>query len=237
MQTVVRRRFDPDDKTAEVRFPEDAAGAAQALEQYDALSKLIDSSAPGARYAALSDHMDIDAYLRWDAFHTYVQNGDYVDETFFAASSEDHGSGQRLYYRNIAWDSDDLFKACHHSGQFAYPDPHGLLYCAEGNLDRALLDDPDLYARFLYALEALMKIWTPARVEQELAVVKKQLFAVLDDEHVCATSKEGAAEAPEAGTCDALRAEISESIDGFVTLLDDRASLLRTGIAAARKTP
>ena len=38
-----------------------------------------------------------------------------------------------------AWDPDDAFQSCHHNGENAVDDPHGLLYCAEGDLDKARL--------------------------------------------------------------------------------------------------
>lgn len=65
--------------------------------------------------------------------------------------------GGRPYWRVNIWDTDDSWSAvCHHDAEDALFDPHGLLFCAEADLDRALLRSPDLLARFADTLEHLI---------------------------------------------------------------------------------
>jgi hypothetical protein len=51
------------------------------------------------------------------------------------------------YFTMFGWDPSDIDGACHHGGDFAWPDEHQLAYCVEGRLERALLQLPLVYAR------------------------------------------------------------------------------------------
>ena len=54
---------------------------------------------------------------------------------------------------------DDLMSDCHYGGvSHALDDPHGLLFCAEGDLDYALLRSPPLYRRFADRLHHLLTV-------------------------------------------------------------------------------
>jgi hypothetical protein len=54
---------------------------------------------------------------------------------------------------------DDLMSDCHYGGvSHALDDPHGLLFCAESDLDYALLRSPRLYRRFADRLHHLLTV-------------------------------------------------------------------------------
>lgn len=109
-------------------------------------------SPSGECRTALDKLVDVEQYLRWLALMTLVHSGDYVDEAWFFASEELLGATPWRFAMH-AWDPDDSFQSCHHGGENAIVDPHGLLYCAEGDLDKVLLRSPEMYAAFVDTLE------------------------------------------------------------------------------------
>jgi hypothetical protein len=235
---VVRRRLDTDGKKPESKYPDPADApeqAAAALAAYRELAAIVDAEAPTDLYDALSSRLDFDAYLRWMAITTYLQCGDYVDETFFYASAELGTPGSGHYFRNLGWDTDDLFTSCHHRGEFAYVDPYDIVYCAEGFLDRALFVSDDVYARFIGELERLMTGSFPPDTVREVARdVREALFRLLQDEDVCAAMIEIAAAHAEATSCEHVRSLIAADMESFEQMTRDRAALLQGKIAAWR---
>ena len=228
LAAVLRRRFDPEDKPEDVKWPPDPAGQAAALAAYDDLVGLVDAAPPGDLREALAARMDLDGYLTWLAFQTYFGNGDYVDELYLYASAEADG----WYWRALGWDPDDLISACHHGGQHAFDDPHGILYCAEGDLERALLVSDEVYAGFVDALERLLVDELPlAAVEAALAGVRDDLFALLDDEETCAAMAELDHEHE---GCVAARAEIQGHMDAFLAAVAERHGELLAQIGQYR---
>jgi len=233
--TLVRRRMDANGEPAELIFPRpDRIGPAadDLLAEYDRLIAPIDEVAPDDLYAALARRLDLDNYLRWLALQTYFQCGDYVDETFFYASDESAARDGGWYFRNLGWDTDDLFKPCHHRGDKAHRDPRGIVYCAEGALDRALFVSPDVYAHFAEALRALIaNELAPDRVAQELEQVRDELLAQLQDDAVClgtAGSIDG-----QPATCAVLRGWLQGVMDEFMTSVRDRAGWLEQKLGEA----
>jgi len=233
LETVIRRRFDPDTQP-DVRVPTEPEAQAAARSAYDALSEPADPTSSESLYGRLKRQMDIDGYLRWLAFNTYFHNGDYVDEVFFYASRELSTDQPQLYFRTIAWDEDDLFKNCHHSGSNAHVDPAGLLYCAEGWLDRNVIADAELYAHFVDALATLLEVWPVERVGSELARVREELFEILDDDSVCAAATELRAVAPDAASCQVAQSTITSATEAFLQQLQAEAARLHSKIDAYR---
>jgi hypothetical protein len=233
--TLVRRRMDANGEPAELIFPRpDRIGTAahDLLAQYNQLIAPIDEVAPEALYAALARRLDLDNYLRWLALQTYFQCGDYVDETFFYASDESAAQDGGWYFRNLGWDTDDLFKPCHHRGDKAHRDPRGIVYCSEGALDRALFVSPDVYAHFAEALRALMQDeLAPDRVAEELDQVRGELFALLQDDPVCLGSAGSIDGQP--ATCALLRPWLQGVMDEFMTSVRDRAGWLEGKLGEA----
>jgi len=239
LSAVVRRRLEGDNHPPEAKFPNDAAGAERALGEYLGLAAHIDALAPDQLAADLAERVDLDGYLDWLAFNAYLQCGDSADEAFFYASSERAADGtQHAYFRHHGWDADDLFRDCHFDGEFAIVDPAGLLYCAESDLDRALIAAPEIHARFVDALDRMIAATLPPeRVLELLAETRSELFAQLQDEAACSAMVELIAAFPEATDCAQLRAIIDQGISAFDTALRARASELQALIAAQRGRP
>ena len=168
LAAVVRRRQDPDRDTDPAKGTPDVKVFDKDLKDADVLADYDDLAATGAQcspdgsacYAALAQKMDIDQFLRWSAANTLVGNADITDELFFYTSRE---LGGQLYWRVNAWDTDDAFEfdpsepgnGCHHDGKDAQWDPHGMLFCSEGSLDKVLMRAPDMYARWADELQFL----------------------------------------------------------------------------------
>jgi len=223
---VVRRRFDPEDKPEEVKWPKDQADKDAVLAEYKALEPLAKESDPATLDTELSTRIDLDGYVRWLALMTLFENGDYVDEAYFYASRE---SGA-LYWRVVGWDSDDLLQPCHHNSKFAMEDPNGVLYCAEGDLDHALLRSDAVYGRFMEQLGLLTTTLTAAAVDEVLDGVKAELFAVLAaDETAAAMTKLGAKTAAEA------HAAIEDNMTAFAAALESRRADLAAKVEAYQR--
>eukprot|EP00976_Prorocentrum_cordatum_P065398 1177896-Prorocentrum_minimum.AAC.2 len=88
------------------------------------------------------------------------RDADSSDETYFYTSSGLWGS---WYWHPFAWDPDDILTKCHAGGtSHELYDPYGLLYCAESDIDHAILDDPTIYRRFVDRLHKLLTDDLPA---------------------------------------------------------------------------
>ena len=238
LAAVVRRRLEADKKKPEVKFPDDAAGAEQARASYEAIAARIDEVPADQLAADLAERVDLDGYLDWLALNTYLQCGDSADEAFFYASNEPGQGGERWYFRQHGWDADDLFRKCHHDGKFAVSEPSGLLYCAESNLDRALVVSEEIDARFVDQLERMITTTLPPeRIAEVLAETRTELFAQLQDEAVCAAMSELIASYPEVTTCAAMRAVIDQRVAEFESSARARADSLKAAIDALRGAP
>ena len=116
VETVLRRRNEAKGSVADVKWPTDPDEALSARVEYEAVAGLVWNTPAEDLEATLAQHLDLEMFLQWLAFHTYVRNGDYVDEVYFFGSME---KGQ-LFYRISGWDADDLLSDCHHNGQNAF---------------------------------------------------------------------------------------------------------------------
>jgi hypothetical protein len=203
-----------------------------------------ETSSTGVRcYEALDERLDLEQYFRWTALMTLVGSGDHVDETWFYASDEKISSslqssetdsrselGIRSRYRIHAWDPDDAFQPCHHSGLNALRDPHGLLICAEGDLDKVFKRDRRTYAAYVDALEWVLRKALTAEVLRDVAEVEvfdALRFALVDDATAAGLAELVAAN-PDARTRRGALADIEGSLLFYAwTLRERRRTLLR----------
>lgn len=229
VSAVIRRRFDSQGEPDEVKYPKPERApdeAASVLDSYHAVLEPITGADPAELFDALSGRLDLDNYLRWLAVQSTLQCGDYVDETFFYASVE----GSAPYFRNLGWDTDDLFEQCHHDGRYALRDAHELVYCAEGKLDTALTASSDVYHRYAETLAGLLRAeLAPEQIESELDEVHDDLLGRLVDDAVCVGTGEALDGQP--ATCDRLRPWIEEEIATFRSAVRARAAFLREHLA------
>jgi hypothetical protein len=230
---LVRRRYDPGDQPPESQWPKperDPERATQNIDAYLAVVALIDTTPPDALAKALSARLDLDQYLRWLSVMTYFQSGDYADEVFFYASEEAAADGG-WYFRTMGWDADDLFVSCHHNGKYMIPDPHGLLFCLEGNLDRALFVAPDIYTRFATGLLSLIEgPLATTEVFGKLDALHAELLGLLQDDAVCAGT--GLVLDEEPATCAALH----PWLDGIITDFQSKVRARSNGLAERART-
>lgn len=212
LEAVIRRRFDPEDKPEDVKYPKDPALAAQVLASYKSATSLVETEPAGSLSEALDRRVDLDRHLLYLAFQAVMKNGDYVDEAYFYGVREGEDPTVPLYFRPMGWDSDDLFSVCHHQGKHATPDPHNMAFCVEGDLELGIYAADDLYERFAEHVETLLtQTLTPDIVAQRVGAVRDELFSVLDQEAACAAMVEvGAAD------CAGLHAHIEARMGDFL---------------------
>jgi hypothetical protein len=178
IQSVIRRRYDIDNQPAEVKYPSDPTLAAQEAARFEAIGDRARFGPVENLDADLGRVIDLDQYVRILATYSLVQNGDHIDEYYFYGSTEAGGE----YYRAMGWDTDDAFSPCHGGGGRGIMDRCMLTYCAEAELDHALLRSPATYNRFLLGLDDVLARFTPAVMAGVMAGVKADLWAVLDDD-------------------------------------------------------
>ncbi len=129
----------------------------QAVTAASALTADLEALAGTELQDAVSDDLDLEAYLRWLALNATIENGDYIDEAWFTSAEAVDASGATVeFFVASGWDADDIFSPCHGGGLNAWPDPHELAYCAEDALDFILLDDPETYGRYVDTLEQVL---------------------------------------------------------------------------------
>jgi hypothetical protein len=121
--------------------------------------------------------LDLEQYFQWRVFNSLVQNGDSIDELFYYERRADPPSPGRLQI--MAWDFDDIQQEPAHPDQ-VYPDP--LMWAAEGELDREIISNPILYARYAAALRGLLnERLTEERLVAELDSVQWTLESMAAD--------------------------------------------------------
>ena len=227
LASVIRRGYDIDAWPAEVKFPSDPIEAAAAQLRFEAIGDLALSEPPESLEAALDARVEFDSYLRLLAAFSLLENGDFIDEAFFASSLE--GDVER--YRVMAWDTDDLWSACHADGARAIVDPCGVTYCTEAELDQSLLRSPAVYRRYLDALATVMAWMSPARLERTMLDVQTELWRVLDDDETAAACTEMVYENPATATLDGAQADIATFMEGALAQIERRREVLAAALS------
>jgi len=227
LEAVIRRRFDPEDKPEDVKLPVDPVAAQEALSLYKSITGLVESEPAASLGAALDAQIDLDRHLLYLAFQAVMENGDYVDEAYFYGLREGEDPQAPLYFRPMGWDSDDLFSPCHHQGVHATPDPAGVAFCVEGDLELAIYAADDIYERFALHVETLLtQTLTPDIVATRVGAVRDELFDVLDHEAACTAMVEVGL--PD---CDALHAHIEARMSDFLSKVAARHDALLDALA------
>jgi hypothetical protein len=234
VRAVLRRRFEaPPATSIEVKMArDDAAAAAAAYQAW--LGEL--ASLSGADLAAvLAERMDLAAYLRLLALSSLLRNGDTVDELWLWSTDRIGADGVvGDFYSFMGWDPEDLFTGCHYEGQYAFPDPWGLAYCAEAELDTIILSDPHLYARYVDALDAVLAVVTEEVFAAATAKTAAALLAVLARADVAAAMVELIDAVPAAADPVVAEAEVRARLARMETSFHNRRAALVQSIAAYR---
>jgi hypothetical protein len=155
------------------------------VEAYGRLLDGLDALKGAELERTLRARLDLDQYLRWLALMNLLGSGDYIDEVYFyAVATLDAEGHPREHWAILGWDQDDLFAECHTRTPIA--DPHGLLLCAEAELDGYIIRDANLYRQYADILERLAGTLTPERFRQTLGATAAKLLAHLSRPEVLA---------------------------------------------------
>jgi len=153
---------------------------------------------------------------------------------FFSTESVSEGLLSQRYAVH-AWDMDDAFTDCHHSGEFALPDPNGLVYCAEGDLEKRLLADEAGYARYVDVLEDLLdERLTPAVFDAAMDRTAAELLPFFDRPEICAAMVELLGVVPGATDPVVARAAVLERVANYKALFRTRSEALKAAVEAYR---
>lgn len=231
VHAVIRRRFDPGDTPSELKYPSTGSIDGPSGEAYFALAEAGGSFSGAALLAEMDRRMNFDQFLRILAFQTLMGNGDYVDEMIFYSTEAVREGQKREWFQVMAWDMDDLFSACHHGGKHAIEDPFNILYCAEGNIEKAVMLDASVYARYIELLEELMdEQLTAAQVDAALDQTAAALLPFFDDPLVCAAMTVLVEKNPGAVDPATAKADIQEHMDALRGQYAARRDKLKTRI-------
>jgi hypothetical protein len=215
----------------------DLAGA---VNRAAALASDLGALSGDALLQASSDRIDLDQYLGWLAFSAALHNGDYSDEVWFTATGSVHAGGQPgERYHVTAWDLDDVLSAC--GGDQPFADPEQLTYCVESPLDRHLLADAAVYARYRQRLAELLAGELGAeKIAAAAATTRAQILPFLADPVVTGALEELLARIPAAADPATAQAEVTAELDQIeADLLARRTELLGRlpGAVALRRAP
>lgn len=131
---------------------------------------------------AVRARFNLDQYLQWIAVMHVLGSGDYVDEVYFYATSTLDPAGKPASFQGVsAWDNDDLFTLCHFDNQGSLPDPNGILYCVESELDKRLFAEPAIYDRFIEILHTTLDRISKIKVQAALGATTDRLLGYFKD--------------------------------------------------------
>jgi hypothetical protein len=233
LSTVVRRGYDIDAWPAEVKYPSDPVEAEAARLRFEEIGDLTLGQGPDSLERLLDTRLDFDGYLRLLATYSLLENGDFIDEVFFAGSLE--ADGER--FRVSAWDTDDLWSACHAEGARAIVDACGVTYCTEAEVDQSLLRSVEVYQRYLGVLTRIIDALSPERLATQMADVQAELFSVLSDDETAAANTEMVYENPALATLEAARLDISANMEAMLSRMEQRRAALLAALSVCPIQP
>ncbi len=226
VSAVLRRRDDaPGDHMEVEKSRGDPAAASGAWNTFE---QSLTAYAGDELLAAAGERIDLDRYFAWLALMTALENGDYIDEVLVTATDARSAAGDvPEYWTFTAWDNDDLFSTCHHGGQFAIMDPNQLLYCVEADIDKLLLADPVVYARYAQVMGELLDRLTPDRMQAALDATGAALLPYFERPEICAAMTELVSANPGASEPAEAQRDLREHLDLLHDDYETRRVLLR----------
>jgi len=100
----------------------------------------------------LHQYVDLDAYFRWLAFNSLLQNGDTADELYLYEKRDGPKKLGRLSI--MAWNCDELQSEISHVERMHLDE---LFWAAGQRLDKQILENPLLYKQYSQVLDKLLK--------------------------------------------------------------------------------
>ena len=162
--SVFRRRTDH----FQLKYREPGTDAWEAIRSLEACHAADDFQVQARCYERT---LDLEQYLHWRAFNSLVQNGDSIDELFYYERREHPQVPGRLQL--MGWDFDDVQQEAAHPND-VHPDP--LMWAAEGELDRQIISNPVLYARYKAVLAGMLgERLSEERLDSELISVERKI--------------------------------------------------------------
>jgi len=154
-------------------------------QKFKQIYKVLDKYEGEVLYAALSQMIDLDMYMKWLAFNFYVRNGDYTDEVYFYIDPV------TLKYKIIPWDYDDIFAKQPHEGTEKKMQSvgHTLIFSSEDRLDQKIASDPFLYQIYLNQLSVVLNELTADRIKHILKNTYAELYPYYKSDEIINMSK------------------------------------------------
>lgn len=128
------------------------------------LNTLMDQYTGDTLLNEITKFLDFDSYCQWLALNKLLKNGDYSDEAFFYALSQNDS----FLFKVTGWDYEDIFKPPHGNNGFE----NSLVYCSEYKFDRAIANDSILYNNYR---ENLKKILTSFITPEFIDSIKNEI--------------------------------------------------------------
>ncbi|MCU0457387.1 MAG: CotH kinase family protein [Bacteroidales bacterium] len=138
-----------------------------------------------ALYRTISQWIDLETYMKWLAFNSFVRNKDYTDEIYLYVDPLSRK------FSIIPWDYDDLFSTEPHEGTAASRSILGdkLLFSAEDRLDQKIAGDPFLYNIFLEQYHWILTRLTPEKIREILEGTFAELYPYYSDNEILEAAK------------------------------------------------
>lgn len=135
-------------------------------------------------YENLSEHIDLELYMKWLAFNYFVRNGDYTDEIYFYIDPSDDK------FKIIPWDYDDIFASKPHEGNIGVrsANENKLLFSSEDLLDQRIALDPYLYDVYLHQFNEVLTGLTPLKIKQVVEETYSELYPYYKQEEIIGMS-------------------------------------------------
>jgi hypothetical protein len=219
---VVRRNHEGEGDRLDVKLFVDPGD--WIVEAYEALLSTARSLSGEKMVTAMRGRMAFDHYLRYIATMTVLRNSDYGDEVRFLGTEQPGSPG--VYFEVSAWDPEDILRLDCVWEQYAFFDPAGLVWCAEGKLEHAVLADPVAYALYVEELEETLRRLTPELLADALERTRERILPYLDDPRIIAAMA-SARRWSNAVNAWQPETQIEPTREAFVAEIDRRARIIQ----------
>jgi hypothetical protein len=183
---LLRRRHDGEGELPEIKWT--AEGASDPLVAFQEMEGLAGQFSGEDLVRELRRRMDLSSYLRWIATTSLLKIGDTGDEVWMLATRR---SGDLMHsFSYQAWDPEDMLRLECVWEQYAFYDPNGIAYCAEGTLENAVLPDPAVYGLYVDEMRYAMSRITPADFAAATEATEAKFAEFFQDPAIRAASLE-----------------------------------------------
>lgn len=124
------------------------------LQAFRQIKKVCRKASGRELQQALSELMDLEAYMKWLAFNYWVHNGDYSDEVYYYALKH----RKSPLFSMLPWDYDDIFVSRPHEGWKLRNRRIGqaMIFSSEDLPGRTIARDSLLYRQYLQVFKEVL---------------------------------------------------------------------------------